>query len=245
MLLVVVGALSLAADRPSSGVVEALVAPQHPRIAFGAAKKPVAGVDARRSLSASSPAFSAVVPEAVRVADGCAETSSLTTTTTTSPPLLSTPKRAGSSMSKLPGIGSALGATVKKKAGAARNAGASFALSYSILSQINGSVSLSVAWYLSSTATGMSPLAPGQWKSLLAAYGKLCAFVQLMRPVRIVAAIAMSKVSGEFLAATQRRFRCSRASAAAVQYAVGWVAWLACTTAGVAVASHAAGVPVF
>jgi len=80
MLLVVVGALSLAADRPSSGVVEALVAPQHPRIAFGAAKKPVAGGDARRSLSASSPAFSAVVPEAVRVADGCAETSSLTTT---------------------------------------------------------------------------------------------------------------------------------------------------------------------
>ena len=38
------------------------------------------------------------------------------------------------------------------------NLGVTFALSYSFLSQINGSVTLSIAWYISSKRTGLSPV---------------------------------------------------------------------------------------
>lgn len=122
--------------------------------------------------------------------------------------------------------------------------GVAFALSYSIISTINGSITLSITWYMSSKRTGLSPLAPGQWKSLLASYGALYAFIQLLRPFRVAAAVAMSKLSKEFLEQTQEKLQCSRGFAIFFQYALGWVAWLAVVSIGVALASFLSGVPI-
>jgi hypothetical protein len=122
--------------------------------------------------------------------------------------------------------------------------GVTFALSYSFISQVNGSITLSVAAYLSMKRTGLSPLAPGEWKSLLAAYGTIYAVVQLLRPFRVAAAIAMSKLSKEFLEATEEKLDCNRRTAIGVQFALGWLAWLAVATTGVTLASIATGVPI-
>jgi hypothetical protein len=123
--------------------------------------------------------------------------------------------------------------------------GVAFALSYSIISNINGSISLSVAWYMSCAQTGLSPLAPGQWKSLLKAYGTIYAFLQFLRPFRVAAAVAMSKLSAEFLKQTQFKLDCSRGFAIAFQYALGWIVQMILSTFGVAVASWSSGVPVW
>jgi len=124
------------------------------------------------------------------------------------------------------------------------NLGVGFALSYAIVSTINGSISLSAAWYLSCKRTGLSPLSPGQWKSLLAAYGSMYAVIQLLRPFRVAAAVAMSKCSKEFLEQTQSRLNVSRGVAIFFQYALGWITWLGLTAVGVTWASCATGVPI-
>jgi hypothetical protein len=122
--------------------------------------------------------------------------------------------------------------------------GVTFALSYSFISQVNGSITLSVAAYLSMKRTGLSPLAPGEWKSLLAAYGTIYAVVQLLRPFRVAVAIAMSKLSKELLEATEEKLDCNRRTAIGIQFALGWLAWLAVATTGVTLASLATGVPI-
>lgn len=122
--------------------------------------------------------------------------------------------------------------------------GVAFALSYSVISNINGSISLSVAWYMSCARTGLSPLAPGQWKSLLKAYGTIYAVIQVLRPFRIASAIAMSKLSSNLLNHTQEKLTCSRGFAIFIQYALGWVAWLFVATFGITMASWVSGVSV-
>ena len=127
----------------------------------------------------------------------------------------------------------------------AKKMGVSFALSYSLLSQINGSVTLSVAWYMACRSTGMSPLAPGQWKTLLKAYGTLYAIIQLLRPFRVAGAVAMSKMSAELLKITEEKLDCSRKVAIVLQYIMGWMAWLVLASTGIAAASLSTGVPIF
>lgn len=123
--------------------------------------------------------------------------------------------------------------------------GVPFALSYSFMSQINGSITLSVAWYLACKNNGISPLAPGQWKSLLRAYATLYAAVQLLRPFRVAGAVAMSKMSKQFLHATEQKLNCSRKTAIVVQYGLGWVAWASLASVGITVATLSSGVPLW
>jgi len=123
--------------------------------------------------------------------------------------------------------------------------GVSFALSYSIISNINGAISFSVAWYISCKQTGLSPLVPGQWKSLFRAYATIYAVIQLMRPFRVAGAIAMSKLSAEYLEMAQKRFNCSRTVAIALQYMLGWVMMGTCASLGVGIATLLTGVPMW
>lgn len=123
--------------------------------------------------------------------------------------------------------------------------GVPFALSYSIMSQINGALTLSVAWYMTCQRTGVSPLVPGQWKALLKSYGTMYAVVQLLRPFRVAAAIAMSKLSKEFLDHTQEKLSCGKGVAIACQYGLGWLVWGALAAVGVSVASLSSGVPLW
>ena len=93
--------------------------------------------------------------------------------------------------------------------------------------------------------TGLSPLVPGQWKSLLAAYGGLYAIITLLRPLRVMAAAALSKKTTRLIDYTQARLGCSRGPAIVVLYAIGFLAWMATLGCGISVASTCAGVPIW
>ena len=79
----------------------------------------------------------------------------------------------------------------------------------------------------------------------MSAYGVLYAFITLMRPLRVAAAVALSKPTENFLQRLQFRLGCSRGTAIAIQYALSWVAWSGLVTVGVSLASACSGVPVF
>mmetsp|Transcript_13167 Transcript_13167/g.20449 ORF Transcript_13167/g.20449 Transcript_13167/m.20449 type:complete len:327 (-) Transcript_13167:469-1449(-) len=123
--------------------------------------------------------------------------------------------------------------------------GIGFGLSYTLLSTINGAFTLSFAWYLSCKKTGISPLYPGQWKSLAAAYGTIYVFIQMLKPFRLMGAIALSKSCRTLLQQTQERFDCSRGVAIALQYSLGLVVWAMLASMGIGLASLASGVSVF
>jgi hypothetical protein len=93
--------------------------------------------------------------------------------------------------------------------------------------------------------TGLSPLAPGQWKSLLAAYGGLYVFITLIRPLRVALAVALTKNTEECLEQTQKRLGCSRATAIGLQISLGLLLWTTCAAGGVALASTLSGVPIW
>ena len=91
----------------------------------------------------------------------------------------------------------------------------------------------------------MSPLAPGNWKSLLAAYGGLYLFITMMRPLRVGLAMALTKKTDAFLDNVQSQFNCSRPTAIGIQAALSILLWLGCIAGGVSAASAMSGVPIF
>jgi hypothetical protein len=123
--------------------------------------------------------------------------------------------------------------------------GIDFGLTYNMISNINGSVTLSTAWYISSMKTGLSPLAPGQWRSLLAAYASLYVVAALVRPLRIALALGVTHKMEKLLQYMQKRIGCTRTNAIGIVFAFGIVLWLTCCAAGVTLASALAGVPLW
>lgn len=123
--------------------------------------------------------------------------------------------------------------------------GVSFALAYSIISNLNGAITFSVAWYISCRRTGLSPLVPGQWKTLLSSYAMIYGFAQIVKPFRVAAAIAMSKLSAEYLEMTQAKLKCSRGVAIGCQYLMGQVIMAICAFIGVSIVTVWTGVPMF
>ena len=119
---------------------------------------------------------------------------------------------------------------------AIRSKGVSFLLTYSIMSNLNGALSLTFAWYLTvkrvsgvarasrgpdvdalqksapharslgRAQTGVSPLVPGQKRALLASYAMIYGALQVLKPFRIAAAIAMSRRESSSLVAFLVKF---------------------------------------
>lgn len=123
--------------------------------------------------------------------------------------------------------------------------GIDFGLTYNMISNINGSITLSTAWYIASMKSGISPLAPGNWRSLLAAYASLYVVAALARPLRIAFALGLTPKMEHFVQYVQKRIGCTRTSAIGMIFAFGVVMWLACCAAGVTLASTLAGVPLW
>jgi len=123
--------------------------------------------------------------------------------------------------------------------------GISFLLSYNILSNISGSIAFSTAWYISCKRTGLSPFVPGQWKSLLKAWGAVYVAVQFLKPFRVAGAIGMSKLSAEYLEMTKDKFNCSQRVAVGVQFVMGVFAMGFLASSGIVVTSILTGVPIF
>jgi hypothetical protein len=93
--------------------------------------------------------------------------------------------------------------------------------------------------------TGLSPLAPGQWKALLAAYGTLYVFICILRPIRIALAIAASRKMEDFLLYLQTNLGYARHTAIGVAIASGLILWISLCAIGVTLASALAGVPMW
>jgi len=124
--------------------------------------------------------------------------------------------------------------------------GLSVLLSYGWVSNMSYSVTLSLAWYGFSKKTGLSPLAPGQWKQFLAVYAGFYVFNNIIRPIRVTASVVVSKYFDNFVSLIERRTKLSR------KLSIGVVVFLAnvCGTfaamgTGILIASTLAGVPIF
>lgn len=93
--------------------------------------------------------------------------------------------------------------------------------------------------------TGLSPLVPGQNKLLLSSYAMIYAANQVLKPVRIIAAVALSKLSAEYIVRTQECLNCSRNVAIGCQYMVGQLMMALTFGLGVSIVHLLTGVPIF
>ena len=72
---------------------------------------------------------------------------------------------------------------------------------------MNAVTLLIISWVSFAKSTGLSPLAPGQWKAYLLAYTALYAVIgNGLRPVRFSLSVAITPVFDRFVAFLQRRF---------------------------------------
>ena len=75
--------------------------------------------------------------------------------------------------------------------------GLSVVLSYGFVSNVSYSITVSIAWFLFSKQTGLSPLAQGQWPKFLAVYSGFWIFNNFIRPLRLTLSIAVSTKFGK------------------------------------------------
>ncbi len=84
--------------------------------------------------------------------------------------------------------------------------GASALLAYGFISNVNAVTLLIVSWVSFAKSTGLSPLAPGQWKAYLLTYTALYAVIgNALRPVRFSISVAITPLFDRFVAFLQRR----------------------------------------
>ena len=94
--------------------------------------------------------------------------------------------------------------------------------------------------------TGLSPLAPGQWKGFLAVYSGFWVFNNIIRPLRATAAVAISPQLERIVETVQARLKVSKGVAVfATVFLLNVVGTISLMCAGIALAALLAGVPVF
>mmetsp|Transcript_2942 Transcript_2942/g.6370 ORF Transcript_2942/g.6370 Transcript_2942/m.6370 type:complete len:299 (+) Transcript_2942:103-999(+) len=124
--------------------------------------------------------------------------------------------------------------------------GLSALLSYGFVSNMSYAVTLSLSWYGFSKKTGLSPLAPGQWKPFLAVYAGFYVFNNIIRPLRFGASVVVAKYFDNFVAFIQNKTKLSRKwSIAVVVFLANVCGTFAAMGLGVSIASTAAGIPIF
>ncbi|KAL7526674.1 hypothetical protein ACHAXR_001593 [Thalassiosira sp. AJA248-18] len=124
--------------------------------------------------------------------------------------------------------------------------GLSALLSYGFVSNMSYAVTLSLSWYGFSTKTGLSPLAPGQWKPFLAVYAGFYVFNNIIRPLRFGASVVVAKYFDNFVNFIQNKTKLSRKlSIAVVVFLANVCGTFAAMGLGVSIASTASGVPIF
>ena len=101
-----------------------------------------------------------------------------------------------------------------------------------------------VVIFFLSFKTGLSPLAPGQWKTLLTAYGSLYVFVCFLRPIRFALALGATQRMGHFLRYIQDRIGITRHIAIIFTGALIFLLWGSFTILGVTIASWISAVPI-
>lgn len=124
--------------------------------------------------------------------------------------------------------------------------GLSVALSYGWVSNVSYSVTVSLAWYIFSKRTGLSPLAPDQWKGFLAVYAGFYVFNNIVRPIRLAVSVSISIYFDRVVAFIQDKFRVKKGVAIGLTvFFANVVGTIALMCLGISIAATAAGVPVF
>ena len=94
--------------------------------------------------------------------------------------------------------------------------------------------------------TGLSPLAPGQWKKFLAVYAGFYVFNNIVRPIRLAASVAVSPRFDDLVLWVQNRFGVRKGIAVTITVIVVNVfGTIFVSAALIGLASALAGVPVF
>jgi len=124
--------------------------------------------------------------------------------------------------------------------------GLSALLSYGFVSNLSYCVTVSLAWFGFSKKTGLSPLAPGQWKGFLAVYAGFYVFNNFIRPMRLAISIGVTPYFDKAVAAIQRKTKCSKSvSIGIVVFLTNICGTTSLMSLGIYIASLAAGVPIF
>lgn len=124
--------------------------------------------------------------------------------------------------------------------------GLSALLSYGWVSNMSYAVTLSLSWYTHSKKTGLSPLAPNQWKPFLAVYAGFYVFNNIIRPLRFGMSVVVSRYFDNFVNFIQKKSGLGRkASIGVVVFLANVCGTFAAMGLGVSIASALSGVPIF
>jgi hypothetical protein len=118
-------------------------------------------------------------------------------------------------------------------------------LTFTLLSNLSATGTMSFAWYLFSMKTGMSPLFPGQWKPFLALNATFMAMDSVLKPIRFAVAIATAPYADRVMVWLKNKFNGSKSAATAAAFAVVVAASFGMFAGGIALASSFSGVAVF
>lgn len=125
-------------------------------------------------------------------------------------------------------------------------AGLSVVLSYGWVSNVSYSISVSLAWFIFSKQTGLSPLAPQQWKKFLAVYSGFYVFNNIVRPIRLGMSVGVSLYFEKIVNAIQERLGVKKRVAIFITvFLANVVGTISLMCLGIWLASLAAGVPIF
>lgn len=117
-------------------------------------------------------------------------------------------------------------------------------LAYGFVSNISYITCVIIAWVLHGKATGLSPLASGQWKPFLAVYAGLWAANNLLRPLRFSLSLLLTPVFNNFINFVEAKTGFKRATATGiVVFLVNFCGTISYLVFGVLLATSIAGVP--
>eukprot|EP00986_Skeletonema_menzelii_P008001 scaffold3240_cov155-Skeletonema_menzelii.AAC.5 len=135
------------------------------------------------------------------------------------------------------------GLTTKEKL---KKMGLAALLSYGFVSNMSYAITLSVSWFTHSKKTGLSPLAPGQWKPFLAVYAGFYVFTNIIRPLRFGLSVVVARYFESFVSFIERKSGLGRkASIGVVVFLANVCGTFAAMGLGVSLASAMSGVPIF
>jgi len=124
--------------------------------------------------------------------------------------------------------------------------GLSALLSYGFVSNMSYCISVSIAWFSFNKTTGLSPLAPGQWKGFLAIYAGFFALNNVVRPIRLAISVAVSSKFDYAVAYIQEKAKLSRRAAiGVVVFCTNICGTLGLMALGITFASFLSGIPIF
>jgi hypothetical protein len=117
-------------------------------------------------------------------------------------------------------------------------------LSYGCVSNISYVTTVICAWVIHGKASGMSPLAPGQWKQFFAIYTGLWAANNFLRPVRFSIAVFLAPTFDKLIGVLEDKFRLSKnASTALCVFLVNICGTFSYLFGGLFIATRIMGVP--